>query len=101
MEECLRVMSEITPTLHLSSATAISDSSLAKNNITLIINASKELPIYPTKDAKILSVRVPVYDAADQNLFTYFFVSINHHNDRLLLRLKIHFGLAHLSIDKS
>ena len=70
------VISEITPKLYLSAVSAITNASLADHNITLIINASKELPIFPTEDVKIFSVRVPVYDATDQDLYPYFLVSV-------------------------
>ena len=72
------VISEITPKLYLSAVSAITNASLADHNITLIINASKELPIFPTEDVKIFSVRVPVYDATDQDLYPYFLVSVEH-----------------------
>ena len=66
-------LTEIAPKLYLSAVTAISDEKLAKHNITIIINASKELPMFPALDAK--SVRVPVTDNLDQKLYPYFLVS--------------------------
>lgn len=75
-EESLKVMTEIKPNLFLSAVSAISDANLDKHGITLIINATKELPIFPVANsAKIESIRVPVYDANDETLYPYFQVS--------------------------
>lgn len=76
MEQCLREMTQITPKLYLSAQIAISDAALAKNNINLIINATKELPVFPPEDSSIKTIRVPVYDSADQNLYPYFKVAV-------------------------
>ena len=54
---------------------AVSDENLALNNINLIINATKELPTFPSKDQTIESARVPVYDACDENILPYFKVT--------------------------
>lgn len=68
-------ISHIAPNLYLSAVTAINDQSLADLGITLIINATKELPMFPPKNSNIQSVRVPVYDNTDANLAPYFEVS--------------------------
>ena len=65
-------ISQITPNLYLSAVTAINDQSLEQHGINLIINATKELPMFPPKNPKIHCVRVPVYDNTDQNLAPYF-----------------------------
>ena len=65
-------ISQITQHLYLSAVTALNDQKLDELGITLIINASKELPMFPTKDPKIHNVRVPVYDSIDQDLAPYF-----------------------------
>ena len=65
-------MTQITPTLYLSAVTAITDQTLETNKINLIINASKELPMFPPKDSRIETVRVPVHDNVEANLSPYF-----------------------------
>ena len=72
MEQCLRVISQLTPQLYLSSVAAISDESLEENNINLIINATKELPLFPPKSGRINTIRVPVYDTTEETLYPYF-----------------------------
>ena len=73
MEQCLREVSQLTPQLYLASVAAINDESLKQNKINLIINATKELPMWnPQKDANIMTIRVPVYDNTEQTLFPYF-----------------------------
>ena len=65
-------ISQITPHLYLTAVTALNDQKLDEHGITLIINATKELPMFPPKNPKIHNVRVPVYDSIDQNLAPYF-----------------------------
>ena len=65
-------MTQITPTLYLSAVTAITDQTLESNKINLIINATKELPMFPPKNSEIQSIRVPVYDNIEANLSPYF-----------------------------
>ena len=73
MEQCLREVSQLTPQLYLASVAAINDESLKQNKINLIINATKELPMWnPQKDTNIMTIRVPVYDNTEQTLFPYF-----------------------------
>ena len=72
MEQCLKEISQLTPNLYLASVAAISDEALNKNNINLIINASKELSMFPPKDNRINTIRVPVYDNCEETLYPYF-----------------------------
>ena len=88
MEQCLKEITEITPNLYLSSVAAISDANLHDKKINLIINATKELPIFPTADGgkQIHSVRIPVYDMVDETLYPYFkpvcdLIEANHENN--------------------
>ena len=75
MEQCLKEISQLTPNLYLASVAAISDEALNKNNINLIINASKELSMFPPKDNRINTIRVPVYDNCEETLYPYFKVN--------------------------
>ena len=75
MEACLKVISKLTPQLYLSAVSAITDEDLENNNINLIINATKELPMFPPKNGRVNTVRVPVYDNTEATLFPYFKVS--------------------------
>ena len=72
MEQCLTQISQVTPQLYLCAVSAISDTNLNENGITLIINATKELPMFPPISPSILSVRVPVYDSCEERLYPYF-----------------------------
>lgn len=72
MEQCLTQITQLAPHLYLSAISAISDSNLDKNGITLVINATKELPMFPPRSPSIISVRVPVYDSCEERLYPFF-----------------------------
>eukprot|EP00096_Caligus_rogercresseyi_P014372 TRINITY_DN6882_c0_g1_i2.p1 TRINITY_DN6882_c0_g1~~TRINITY_DN6882_c0_g1_i2.p1 ORF type:complete len:199 (-),score=0.38 TRINITY_DN6882_c0_g1_i2:329-925(-) len=61
-------ISEVTTDLYLSSAFAIKDEALREHDITLIINATKELPLWPTIDV----IRIPLVDSSIQDVYKYF-----------------------------
>jgi atypical dual specificity phosphatase len=75
MEHCLHQITKLTPKLYLSAATAITEENLAQTGINLIVNATKELPMY-SNSSNIHTIRVPVYDSVDSNLYPYFKVGL-------------------------
>ena len=96
MEQMLSELTEITPNLYISSATAITEQKLANRGITLIVNATKELPHFPCDEDVVKRVRVPVYDNAEANIFPYFKVSFNFFFNlkKLILFLTAHFRIT-------
>ncbi|XP_040565610.1 dual specificity protein phosphatase 21 [Lepeophtheirus salmonis] len=65
--------SEVTKDLYLSSAFAIKDEVLKEHDIYLVINATKELPLWPPSGPPVFDViRVPLVDSSIQDAYKYF-----------------------------
>ena len=77
MRMMLSEISEILPgRLYLSGGTAVTETTLAKLGITLVINVTKELPVCPLGEG-VSVVKVAVEDSPGANLYRYFEVSRN------------------------
>ena len=77
MENCKLEMTQITPSLYLSGIQAVTNKLVDQCNINLIINATKESPIFgnkhfPPKHRHIRIIRVPEYDSTEASLLPYF-----------------------------
>ena len=77
MENCKLEMTQITPSLYLSGIQAVTNKLVDQCNINLVINATKESPIFgnkhfPPKHRHIRIIRVPEYDSTEASLLPYF-----------------------------
>lgn len=67
----LHEINEVAPHLYLCSGIAITEKNLQRLGISLVINATKELPLCNFgEDVRV--VRVPVTDNCKENLYRYF-----------------------------
>ena len=71
MDSILTQVAEVTPDLFLCAATAVTMENLRSRNITLVINATRELPLFPQED-DIENVRVGVLDSQQSDILPYF-----------------------------